>query len=136
MANQVYNTFKELSMGGFDLTATNALKVMMMTTAYSVDIDTQTVYADISANEVTGSGYTVGGEYLENTDVVLNTTTDTASLTADNVTWTTATIAAGSAVIYAPVSGRLVGHIDFGGEKSSTDGDFTIQWTTSVLDLS
>jgi hypothetical protein len=89
------------------------------TTAYSV------------TNEVSGTGYTAGGNTL--TVVAPTTSGTTAFLDFNDTTWSTATITARGALIYhADGSGNpAVAVLDFGSDKTSTAGDFTIQFPTA-----
>jgi hypothetical protein len=91
---------------------------------------------DYSAtNEVSGPGYSAGGQALTN---VNPTTSGTTAFTdfADE-TWTTATITARGAIIYNTTTGGGTGTtdsvcvLDFGSDKTSTAGDFTVQFPTA-----
>jgi hypothetical protein len=91
---------------------------------------------DYSAtNEVSGTGYSAGGQALTN---VNPTTSGTTAFTdfADE-TWTTATITARGAIIYNTTTGGGTGTtdsvcvLDFGSDKTSTAGDFTVQFPTA-----
>ena len=88
-----------------------------------------TAYA--TTNEVSGTGYTAGGNTLTNVDP---TTSGTTALTdfADT-TWSSSSITARGALIYnssttAGSANRAVAVLDFGADKTSTSGDFTIQF--------
>jgi hypothetical protein len=61
------------------------LKMMLLDDNHSTDIDTQEFIDDISANEVSSSGYTAGGVTLANPNVVVDNANDEASIDADNV---------------------------------------------------
>jgi hypothetical protein len=89
------------------------------TTAYSV------------TDEVSGTGYSAGGNTL--TVVAPTTSGTTAFLDFNDTTWSTATITARGALIYhADGSGNpAVAVLDFGSDKTSTAGDFTIQFPTA-----
>lgn len=81
------------------------------------------------SDETTGTGYTAGGNTLVN---VTPTTTGTTAFTdfADT-TFANATITASGALIYnTSASNRAVAVLDFGGDKTSTAGDFTIIFPT------
>ena len=87
-----------------------------------------TSYTDLtgSSDEVTGTGYSAGGNTLS---ISTNPTTGstTAFLSFATTTWTTATITAAGALIYqAGGSTPAVAVLDFGGDKTSTAGDFTV----------
>jgi hypothetical protein len=92
---------------------TNSASFTAATTAYT------------ATNEVVGAGYTAGGNTLTN---VTPTTSGTTGFTdfADT-TWSSATITARGAMIYNSTNGnRAVLILDFGSDKVSTAGDFTV----------
>ena len=81
-----------------------------------------------STNEVSGTNYTAKGNSLTRVDP---TTSGTTALTDfSDTTWSSATITARGGLLYNDsVSGDpscLV--LDFGGDKTSTAGDFTVQF--------
>ena len=89
-----------------------------------------------TSNEISGTGYTAGGGTLTN---VTPTTSSTTALTdfAD-LTFSTATITdARGALIYNTTAGSGSGTtntvlvLDFGSDKSSSAGDFTIVFPTA-----
>lgn len=88
-----------------------------------------------TSNEVSGTGYSAGGSALTN---VNPTTSGTTAFTdfAD-LTFSTATITANGALIYNTTTEGGSGTTDavvvlaFGGDKTSTAGDFTIQFPTA-----
>ena len=92
-----------------------------------------TSYTDLtgSSDEVTGTGYSAGGNTLSiSTDPTTGGTT--AFLSFATTTWTTATITAAGALIYqAGGSTPAVAVLDFGGDKTSTAGDFQITFPTA-----
>ena len=89
------------------------------TTAYSV------------TNEVSGTGYSAGGNTLTVSQTPTSTST-TAWLNFADTTWTSATITANGALIYNDTqSDKAVAVLAFGGDKTSTNGDFTIVFPTA-----
>ena len=82
-----------------------------------------------TSNEVTGTGYSAGGQALTISQVPTSSGT-TAFLDFSDVTWTTATITARGALIYLAngTTNPAVAVLDFGGDKTSTAGNFTIQF--------
>ena len=91
-----------------------------------------------ATNEVTGTGYTAKGNVLTRIDPALDGTTAYTDF-VDSV-WTTATITAYGAMIFndTDVGDASVIILDFGGAKTSTAGDFTIQFpvadgTTGII---
>jgi hypothetical protein len=66
------------------------------------------------------------------TNVTPTTSGTTAYVDFDDVTFSSATITAAGALIYNSSDGdRAVAVLDFGGDKTSTNGDFTIQFPTA-----
>lgn len=86
----VYNGFKEWLMEGvYNLASGGDTLQMTLHNTYAPNIDTDDLWADISATEYgAGSGYTSGGETLATQDVTRDTTDDEGVFDADNVTWT------------------------------------------------
>ena len=88
-----------------------------------------------TTNEVSGTGYTAGGSAL--TSVNPTTSGTTAFGDFSDLTFSTATITANGAMIYNTTTGGGTGTTDsviilaFGGDKTSTAGDFTIQFPTA-----
>jgi hypothetical protein len=90
-----------------------------------------TAYATTNEVSATGTNYTAGGNTLTNVDP---TTSGTTALTdfADT-TWSSSSITARGCLIYnssttAGSANRAVCALDFGADKTSTSGDFTIQF--------
>lgn len=119
---------------------------MLTTSSYSPNFETHDFKSDVT-NEVTGTGYTAGGNALSSITFV-KSSDGSGKLTWDaaDVTWPNSSItAARRAVIYDRISGGsadsaryLVACIDFGGDFSTTSGTFEIQWNASgifTLDL-
>jgi len=108
---------------------TDTYKVGLLDNSHSFT-STDDTWADVSANEVSGTGYTAGGGTLDNCAV---TEADPVKLDCDDETWTiTGSMSAYHAVIYnTSNSDALTASFDFGGVKTATDGTFTIQWNAS-----
>ena len=106
----------------------NTFKLAMYTNSASFDAST-TAYT--TSNEVSGTGYSAGGSALTN---VTPTSSGTTALTdfAD-LTFSTATVTARGALIYNDSAGGdpTVVVLDFGSDKTSTAGDFTIVFPTA-----
>ena len=91
-----------------------------------------TNYSNVTGNsdENAGTGYTAAGKTLTNVDPTTSSTT--AYTDFDNQTWSSSTIDSDGAFIYNSTNGnRMVSVHDFGGVKSSSSGDFTIQFPTA-----
>ena len=104
-------------------TAADTFKIALYTSSATLDAST-TVYT--TSNEVTGTGYTAGGNTLA-ISVTPTSTGTTAYLSFSNTTWLASTIPARGALIYNSTQGNAaVAIFDFGSDKSTTAGDFTI----------
>jgi len=117
------NTFKEDLMDTTANLEANTLKVALYDNTATLSSAT-TAYA--TANEVTGTNYTAGGEAMTGMAVTLDGST--AIFDTDNVSWANATITAQAALIYNnSLSNAAIAVLDFGGNKTSTNGTFEIQ---------
>ena len=105
----------------------NTYKLALYTNSASFTAAT-TVYT--ATNEVSGTGYSAGGGTLTNIDPTTSGTT--AFIDFANLTFSSATITARGALIYNSTNGnRTVCVLDFGSDKTSTAGDFTIVFPTA-----
>ena len=121
---------KELLEGGHNFKTSgaggNSFNIALYTSSASLDAST-TGYT--TSNEASGTGYTAKGKLL--TNVTPTTGGTTAFVDFDNVTWSRSTITASGALIFNDTnSDTAVAVLDFGSDKSSTSGDFTIQFPT------
>jgi len=120
---------KELLTGTHNFTTStgDTFKLALFTSSATLNAST-TAYS--TTNEASGTGYTAGGAALTN---VTPTTSGTTALTdfAD-LTFSSATITANGALIYNDdQADKSVIVLAFGGDKTSTNGDFTIQFPTA-----
>lgn len=105
----------------------NTFKIALYTSAATLGAST-TAYS--STNEVSGTGYVAGGNTL--TNVTPTSSGTTAFTDFADTTWSTATITARGALIYNSTNAnRAVAVLDFGADKTSTAGDFTIVFPTA-----
>ena len=127
---------KELLYGvhDFDLANGDTFKIALYTNSASFTAAT-TAYT--TSNEVSGTGYSAGGGALTNVDP---TSSGTTALTDfQDETFSSATITARGALIYnttpnttsISVTNPSVVVLDFGADKTSTAGDFTIVFPTA-----
>lgn len=108
-------------------TTADTFKIALYTSSATMDATT-TVYS--STNETSGTGYTAAGNTL--TTVAPTTSGTTAFLDFNDTTWSTATITANGALIYNSTQGdKAVAVLAFGGDKTSTAGDFTVVFPTA-----
>ena len=135
----VVNSFKtELLKGlhSFDTSgatpAGNVFKIALYDNSATLGTTT-TVYS--ASDEVSGSGYSAGGNTLTNTGVGISTTTSFTDFS--DTSWTSASFTARGCLIYnsSTVTGlttnAAVCAVDFGGDKTVSSGTFTIQFPTN-----
>jgi hypothetical protein len=115
-------SFKEELLGGVHDLDTDTIKIALFTSSATLGATT-TAYS--TTNEVSGTGYSAGGNTL--TSPVIATDGTTAYFDCADTTWSTATITANGALIYnSSKANRAIAVLAFGGDKTSTAGDFTI----------
>ena len=119
---------KELLEGIHDFrSGGDTFKLALFTSSASLDATTTTFS---TTNEVSGTGYTSGGNTLTNVNPASSGTT--AFTDFADTTFSSATITAAGALIYnSTEADKAVAVLDFGGDKTSTNGDFTIQFPTA-----
>ena len=111
----------------FTASTGDVFKIALYTSSATLGAST-TAYT--TANEVVGTGYTAGGNTLSNVTPTSSGTTAFTDFAA--TTWTTATITARGALIYnSSKSNKAVCVLDFGSDKTSTAGNFTIVMPTA-----
>ena len=106
----------------------NTFKLALYTSSASLGAGT-TAYS--TSNEVSGTGYSAGGSAL--TNVTPSADGTTAITDFADLTFSSSTITARGAVIYNDsVSDKAVLVLDFGADKASSSGDFTIQFPAAA----
>ena len=131
MANVVpYSFAQELLKGSHDF-INDTIKLALYSAGSGTPYTTaSTIYESSVSNQVSGTGYTTGGNTL-GSPVVANQT-NVATLTFAQTQWTTATFGAAFGVIYNnSASDKLVVVLDFGGTKSCSNGTFTITFPST-----
>ena len=111
----------DLATGVHDF-STDTLKLALYTSAANLDADTT---AFTTTGEVTGTGYTSGGQNV--TGVTINSSIGTAYVDFADVAWLAATITARGALLYnSSKSNKAIAVLDFGSDKTSTNGTFSV----------
>jgi len=116
-------SFKVDILNGRQNIASDTLK-MSLYTAYATLNEDTTAY--ISDNEITGTGYTVGGNQLSN--VTIQSGSNTVFVSFDNLTWNPAQFTTRGALIYnATKSNASIAVLDFGSDKiQAGNNTFTV----------
>ena len=108
--------------------STQVYKIALYLTGATINKST-TSYGTTS--ESSGTAYIAGGKKLAVASQLVTLETDTACVDFGNVSWETATITAKGAVIYnfsSSTKKKAVCVLNFGGNKTSTAGTFTVQF--------
>lgn len=121
----------------------DTFKLALYTSSAAIDANTTTY---TTSNEVTGTNYTAGGGTLVNLGVVTsnnNASSGTGFTDFSDLTFANASITARGALIYnttpsansnanTTLTNASVAVLDFGSDKTSSDGDFTIIFPTAA----
>lgn len=135
MASLVYNScIRDALVGNINF-STDSFKMLLVTSSYTA-AKSHAKRSDIT-NEVTGTGYTTGGNTCDVTVEAVDNVNNDVELSFTIDSWVTATITARGGVIYKTRGGlasadELVGYVDFGGNISSTNGTFAVTVTTPL----
>jgi hypothetical protein len=118
-------SFKTELLGGTHDLDTDVLKIALFTSSASLDAST-TAYS--TSNEVAnGNGYTTGGNTLAG--AVISSSGTTAFCDFSDSTWSSASFTARGALIYnSSKSNKAIAVLDFGSDKTSTNGNFVVQF--------
>ena len=116
-------SFKVDMLEGKQNVASDTLKMALYTAYATLDQDT-TAYTP--ANEISGTGYTVGGKTLSN--VTINSGRNTVYVSFSNVVWDPAQFTTRGALIYnSTKSNASIAVLDFGSDKIQTGNNtFTV----------
>jgi hypothetical protein len=113
----------------FNTGTTKVYKIALYTSAATLGAGT-TTYSGTSNEVASGGGYTTGGNTLTVSQIPTSSGT-TAFIDFADTTWSAATITARGALIYNSTDDTAVAVLDFGSDKVSTAGDFTIIFPTA-----
>jgi hypothetical protein len=133
MPSMIYHSFFErLGRGAGDLQSVT-VKCALVTSSYTANKD-HDFFDDITNEIAGGSGYTSGGDTISVT-VTDDDANDRCDIVLGEAQWTTATITARGAVYYVDTGGAastdwLIAHVDFGSDRSSSSGTFTLSAST------
>jgi hypothetical protein len=138
MPSKLYGNFLKQALNKEIDWDSDTIKVALLSSSYTPNQDTHDYFDDVSANEVTGTGYTTGGITLASKTSTYDGTNNVIILDAADVTWSSSTITARYAVVYDDsganaASKALIGYVDFGSDQSSTNGNFTITWDSTGI---
>ena len=132
MANIVPDSFKTDLLKGtfnFDSSGGSTFKLALYTDLSGFSTST-TAYTTTNEVSSSGTGYTAAGNTLTNNGV--SVASNIAFVDFADLTFSSVTLTADSALIYKSSSNNeAVLVLDFGGDKTATNGDFVIQFPTA-----
>lgn len=125
IATAVCDTYTKECLEGVH-TTTDVYKIALIKPASAGTFGTGTTnYSDLATDEITGTGYTAGGNTLATNATAL--AAGVASLDFADTAWTTATFSAAGALIYnSSKLNKAVMVMDFGATYTVTAGTFTL----------
>lgn len=130
ISQSMVTSFKVEILNGVHNFSSQTFKIALYTSSATLDANTTAYTA--SGEVASGGGYTTGGEDLSVTTTPTSSGT-TAYIDFADVTWSSATITARGALIYnSNAANAAVAVLDFGSDKTSTSGDFTIQFPAAT----
>ena len=130
ITSAIANSFKqEVLVEGHNLTnGADTIKLALFTSSATMGAGT-TAYS--TSQEASGTNYSAGGNALTNVTPALSGST--AVVDFADLTFSTATVTARGCLIYNSTnSNKAICAIDFGGDKTSTAGDFTVVFPSAT----
>jgi hypothetical protein len=124
ITSAICTSFKqEILVEGHNLTnGADSIKLALYTSSATLGAGTT---AFVTTGQATGTNYSSGGSAL--TNVTPSTSGTTAIVDFADLTFSTATVTARGCLLYNTTnSNKAICAIDFGGDKTSTAGDFTV----------
>ena len=124
ITSAICTSFKqEILVEGHNLTnGADSIKLALYTSSATLGAGTT---AFVTTGQATGTNYSSGGSAL--TNVTPTTSGTTAIVDFADLTFSTATVTARGGLLYNTTnSNKAICAIDFGGDKTSTAGDFTV----------
>ena len=119
------NSFKQEMLQMGQNLATDTLRMALYTAL--ADIGPATTTYTGTTNEITGTGYTAGGELVTGATISTDTQTGTVYVNFDDVAWPGANFTARGALIYnVTQSNKSVAVLDFGSDKTFTSTNNTV----------
>ena len=132
MADLIYNTFKEFEGDGTIDMDDDDFYCALLADTYTPSA-AHSLWAEISAHEIEGTGYVAGGQLLANVGWIR--TAGVVKFDADDPEWNPATFTARYAVIRdaTPAGQPLVVLLDFGQNENATAAPFRVQFNEAGI---
>ncbi|RBO82055.1 hypothetical protein [Nocardia puris] len=131
MITYVYPRFQLSALSGEVNLATDDLRMVLLTSSYTPDLDAHQHYDDLSGELTTADGYTAGGQALTGVSLAYDSATDTVWLDANTVVWDPSSLTARYAALVDAETGvaatsPLILLWDFEENKTSDNSEFRL----------
>lgn len=134
MASFIHNNFRTHLFSGNINLASDPIYISLVSGGHTPSASSNPTYSDISSYVVTGTNYV--NTQLSNVTISLSSATGTFD--ADSVTWNSSTITASGAYLWmsgaaGAVTNPVIAYFDFGSSKSSSNGDFIVDFSSDGI---
>lgn len=132
-----YNGYKAALLNGTAPDLDNDTIKVALLENHTPDIDAHEFWDDVSADEVSGTGYTAGGVTLGGATVTADNTDDEGVFDATDATWTGLDVGTdiSHAIIYHDTTtastSRLIAYVEL--STPSNGGNYTIAWNAEGI---
>lgn len=132
----VYTPLALEAFNGTNINFTSDTIKVALVNGYVPNQSTDQYFSNVT-NEVTGTGYTAGGNTLAGKTNTQDNTNKRAIFNASTISWPTSTIAATGAVIYKSTgtssTSPLIAYVDFNGTLSTANSTFSVAWNATGI---
>jgi hypothetical protein len=129
------NSYRK-ALGDADIDWVNdTINVAFLGSGHSINVDTQDVWGDISANEVTGTNWPAGGVALTSKTVVQNDTSNRGDCGAADVSVANVTLTGAEyiAVYKVAATAQLICQFDLPSTKNYANETVEINWANGLV---
>ena len=136
------NALKEMANGTIKFDGSTSFKLMLVAPGSNYNALKSHVFRSAftgnSGSEASGTGYTAGGAVVTftGTSVAQDDTNNVINIPIPTVNWSSSTITAKAAILYAVVSGaatdKLVAYCDFGSTVTSSNSTLSVTFSTPL----
>ncbi|MGE3182673.1 MAG: hypothetical protein AB7N71_13660 [Phycisphaerae bacterium] len=136
-ADRFLEGLKQVIDGSVDLDG-DTIKIALLDDTYAPDLINHDFFDDVSAFEVSGTGYTGGGATLASVAISADTVNNNVKLDAADVVWATTTLAdVGYAVIYkdsgSAATSTLLFLLTFSASQDTSAANFAVNFAAAGI---
>lgn len=136
MASSNYTNYKLAAISGSIAPSTDTIKLALLKSTYTPDLDNHKFFSDVSAQESSGAGYTTGGIAATSKTLTQDSVNHRGVFDCDDAQWASSTIADARYLLVYKSTGTagtspLMALIDLGGTKSTSGDTFYVQFAAT-----